>query len=120
MVLRWGSMIKKKKDKKDSTLDVIARNVADIKYAMANMVTKDYLEERLEEKFNEKLAPLARKADLVDFVTNGEFDRKIAKLATKEDITRLEAKIDGLKITEIVPLKERVTKLERQSRPAHI
>ena len=106
----------KKKEKKDSSLEVIARNVADIK---ETMVTKEYLKEYVDEALDEALEPLARKADLVDFVTRDEFDRKIAKLATKDDITKLEVKIDGLKITEINPLKERVTKLEKQARPAH-
>ena len=104
------NMIKEKK--KDSPLELIARNVADIK---SSMITKEYFEEKLEEKFDEKLEPLATKVDLMDYAKRTDLE----KLATKDDITRLEAKIDAQFIKEITPLKERVTKLEKQAHPAH-
>lgn len=100
-------MIKKEK-KKETLLEVIARNVADMK---ETMVTKEYLEE----KFDEKLEPFAKKVDLMDYAKVSD----LQKLATKDDITRLEAKIDVQFIREITPLKERVTNLEKQAHPAH-
>lgn len=78
---------------------------------LKNFATKDDLKEAIENA----VQPLATKLDLTEYAKNSDLEN----LATKADIARLEAKIDGIKIMEIQPLKERVLNLEKHSKFAH-
>ena len=102
---------------------MIERTVAkkeDIEHIENNMVTKEEAKlfatkEDLKEAIENAVQPLATKVDLMDYAKRTDLE----KLATKDDITRLEAKIDGIKVVEIAPLKERVSKLEKQIHTTH-
>ncbi len=107
----------------DKLAQMIERNVAkkeDLERIEKNMVTKEEAKlfatkEDLKEAIENAVQPLATKVDLMDYAKRTDLE----KLATKEDITRLEAKIDGIKVVEITPLKERVSKLEKHVQTTH-
>lgn len=117
-----------KKQKKRMTIEdlagMIQRNVVSVmatKEDLKSFATKGDLKsfatkEDLKEAIENAVQPLATKVDLMDYARRTDLE----KLATKEDITRLEAKIDGIKIVEITPLKERVSKLEKQAHAPHL
>ncbi len=90
---------------------MIQRNVA-MKEDLKDMATKAYVKETIKEAIENAVQPLATKVDLSEYAKKSDLE----KLSTKEDFVRLEAKIDGLVMREITPLKERVSKLEKHTK----
>lgn len=98
----------------DGLAEMIQRNVA-MKEDLKGFATKEdiaSLRSEMKEAIENAVQPLATKVDLSEYAKKSDLE----KLSTKEDTTRIEAKIDGLVMREITPLKERVSKLEKQAK----
>ncbi|MEK7582850.1 MAG: hypothetical protein AAB483_00370 [Patescibacteria group bacterium] len=117
---------KKKPISNEDLLEAMGRGFQSMEDRMATkedlkeFITKEDIKsfatkEDLKEAIENAVQPLATKVDLMDYAKRTDLE----KLATKDDITRLEAKIDGQFIKEITPLKERVSKLEKQVQTTH-